>query len=116
MSNARAYSIARRITRLFITGFPSSEIATQPARRKSPIPASSFPSAPFLIAPDGKKVLHPAPAPQPPAPRQLLPFRPFCNRADRKDVRQPSRPGAIEHQFRNRLVVIDGIRVGHTAN
>src|SRR5450759_3125917 len=28
------------MTRLFITGFPSSEIATQPARRKSPTFAS----------------------------------------------------------------------------
>ena len=48
--------------------------------------------------------------------RQFLPFRAFCNRADRKHIRQPSYPRTIEHEFCNRLIVIDGIRIGHTTD
>ena len=44
-SNAFAYSIARRITRAFITGMPSSETATTPAAFMAPIDASSSPGA-----------------------------------------------------------------------
>ncbi len=49
----RANSIARRITRAFITGRPSSEIATAPASFIEPMAASSSPALPFVIAPIG---------------------------------------------------------------
>ncbi len=49
----RAYSSARRMSSAFITGRPSSETATQPASRSSPISASDSPLSPFEIAPTG---------------------------------------------------------------
>ena len=49
----RANSIARRITRAFITGFPSSEIATAPAAFIAPMAASSSPALPLVMAPIG---------------------------------------------------------------
>ena len=48
--------------------------------------------------------------------RQLLPFRAFRDRSDRKHIRQPGRLRTIEHEFRNRLVIIHGIRIGHTTD
>ena len=45
--------MARRITREFITGRPSSEMATAPAAFMLPMAASSTPSLPFVMAPMG---------------------------------------------------------------
>ena len=45
--------MARRMTRPFMTGMPSSETATQPASYNSPISASSSPFDPLVIAPMG---------------------------------------------------------------
>ena len=42
--------MARRMTRAFMTGFPSSEIATTPAAFIEAIAASSSPALPFVIA------------------------------------------------------------------
>ena len=42
--------MARRITRAFITGRPSSEMATAPACFMDPIAASSSPALPLVIA------------------------------------------------------------------
>src|SRR5581483_4381270 len=50
----RAYSIARRITREFITGWPSSEMAIAPASFIAPISASCSPALSFVMAPIGK--------------------------------------------------------------
>ena len=52
-SSDRANSMARRITRAFITGRPSSEIATIPAFFIDPRAANSSPLLPFVIAPIG---------------------------------------------------------------
>ena len=49
----RANSMARRITRAFITGRPSSEIATAPAAFIAPMAASSSPALPLVMAPMG---------------------------------------------------------------
>ena len=57
----RADSMARRITRAFITGRPSSEMATAPAFFMDPIAASSSPALPLVIAPIGKYVDHGVP-------------------------------------------------------
>ena len=46
--------MARRITRAFITGRPSSEIATAPAAFIAPMAASSSPALPLVMAPIGK--------------------------------------------------------------
>jgi hypothetical protein len=46
-------SMARRITRAFITGRPSSEMATMPAARMEPMAASSSPALPLVMAPMG---------------------------------------------------------------
>ena len=48
-----ANSIARRMTRAFITGLPSSEIATMPAFFIEAMDASSSPALSFVIAPIG---------------------------------------------------------------
>ena len=53
MPKLRANSMARRITRAFITGRPSSEIATAPACFMEPMAASSSPALPLVIAPIG---------------------------------------------------------------
>src|SRR3989304_3799200 len=53
ISNIDAYSIPLLINSLFITGFPSSVIATTPADFNSPISDSSSPLSPFEIAPTG---------------------------------------------------------------
>ena len=45
--------MARRMTRAFITGRPSSEIATTPAAFIEPMAASSSPSLPLVMAPIG---------------------------------------------------------------
>ena len=52
-ANACAYSSARRMTRALATGRPSSETATQPASRRSPYSASSWPRDPRVMAPIG---------------------------------------------------------------
>ena len=49
----RANSMARRITRAFITGRPSSEMATTPACFIEPMAANSSPALPFVMAPMG---------------------------------------------------------------
>ncbi len=59
-SNARAYSMARRIMPAVGTGRPSSETAMMPASFISPISASSVPSEFFVIAPMGKTLARPA--------------------------------------------------------
>src|SRR5580658_6188649 len=46
--------MARRITRAFITGSPSSEMATAPASFMPPMAASSSPALPLVMAPMGK--------------------------------------------------------------
>ncbi len=46
--------MARRMTRAFMTGRPSSEIATMPASRMEPMAASSSPRLPLVMAPIGK--------------------------------------------------------------
>ena len=48
-----AYSSARRISSAVATGLPSSEIATQPASRRSAISARLSPFMPFDTAPIG---------------------------------------------------------------
>ena len=48
-----AVSMARRITRAFITGRPSSETPTQPAAFRSPISAICSPFEPRVTAPIG---------------------------------------------------------------
>jgi len=53
-SSERASSIARRITRAFITGRPSSEIATIPACFIDPMSANSSPALFLVMAPIGK--------------------------------------------------------------
>ena len=53
MSSARATSMARRMTREFMTGRPSSEMATMPASRIDSMAASSSPRLPLVIAPMG---------------------------------------------------------------
>ena len=53
-SSERANSMARRITRAFITGLPSSEMATMPAFFIDPMAASSSPALPLVMAPMGK--------------------------------------------------------------
>ena len=50
--------MARRITRAFITGRPSSEMATMPASRMEPMAASSSPRLPFVMAPMGNTLTH----------------------------------------------------------
>ena len=45
--------MARRITRAFITGRPSSEMATAPAAFMAPMAASSSPALPLVMAPMG---------------------------------------------------------------
>ncbi len=49
----RAVSIARRMTRAFMTGRPSSEMATMPASFIKPMAASCSPALPLVIAPIG---------------------------------------------------------------
>ena len=56
-SSDRANSMARRITRAFITGWPSSEMATIPAFFIDPIAASSSPALPLVIAPIGNTLV-----------------------------------------------------------
>ena len=46
--------MARRITREFITGRPSSEMATTPAACMAPISANCSPLLSFVMAPIGK--------------------------------------------------------------
>ena len=53
MPNIPAYSSARRISSAVATGCPSSETATQPAARSSPISASCSPFDPRETAPIG---------------------------------------------------------------
>ncbi len=45
--------MARRITRAFITGRPSSEMATAPAAFMAPMADSSSPALPLVMAPMG---------------------------------------------------------------
>ena len=54
MRKSVEYSSARRISSAFMTGWPSSEMATQPAPINSPISASSSPRCPLVMAPMGK--------------------------------------------------------------
>ena len=55
--NDDAYCIARRMTREFITGKPSSEMATTPAACMAPISANCSPSQSFVMAPIGKTLM-----------------------------------------------------------
>ena len=62
-SKARAYSMARPHDRTVHDRFPSSEIATQPARRRSPISASSLAFGPLRDRPDRIEMALPAALP-----------------------------------------------------
>ncbi len=53
MLKSFAYSIASLMRPLFITGLPSSEIATHPASFSSPISARASPFSSLLTAPTG---------------------------------------------------------------
>ncbi len=54
------YSRARRISSAFMTGLPSSEMATHPAPTNSPISANSSPLLPLVMAPMGKTCTAPS--------------------------------------------------------
>src|SRR6516162_7168109 len=58
----RAYSTARRINSWFWMQWPSSVVATTPARLNEPISASSSPAIFLEIAPVGKTFTHAASA------------------------------------------------------
>ena len=49
--------MARRITRAFITGRPSSESATTPAFFMEPISASASPAPPLVMQPMGNTLV-----------------------------------------------------------
>ena len=78
--------MARRMTRLFMTGDPSSEMATQPASNNSP----DF--------------------------RKFFPFRSFGNGTDGKDPGFPGSRSLGKNKFRNRPGIVDGHGIGHATH